>query len=686
MNSNIRAYSIVLWVLLSSSFVWSDTIQVHNKITPIEASELMGVESDGMLYARIYYYKEVDEYLISKDAQGRMQPIVAIPSQSSQSIERPDRWRYQLYPYPKNFDRQLVFSFNKEDLKDNLSNIEYQKLGAVNIGNAKGWDFYIVERDFNVEGYNAAEWHIIKPLRETKEKAENMIKQLIKKTFLTSVPNAHEFEQAFVRKGNELNEGERAFLAQRTPIVQETLKKIAGKSIAARVTPTIALVASGGGYRAMLGTVGSLVGAQETELLDAITYMIGLSGSTWALGSLVTRNVTPVQLKETLIALIKNNITDINTEEARLISEALLLKYAYSQNLTIVDIYGALLATRLLGDYQKNRHQVYLSQQIDSIKDAHMPFPLYSAVRRGVGVKSTWWEFTPYEIGSAAFGMYIPSWAYGRKFYAGKSLDFAPEQSLGYNLGTFGSAFAAEFKIIYSELVSSIDEPYKGVIEQITHFIDTKMSQGALTKFSDKRTKYSWATVHNFMAGMPESPLRYEKEIRLVDGGIDFNLPYPLVSNKNKHRKADIIILLDYSGNISDLSALKGCEKYAQDNGLLFPPIDYTDITTRAITVFKDDTNLAVPIIMYMPLVKDQAVWQKQKADPAYAAFVPLLDSFDPVTCEQAGFCKTQNFAYQADQSVRLTGQTEFNFKASASIIKKVIVDWVDSHEKKIDK
>jgi len=507
---------------------------------------------------------------------------------------------------------------------------------------------------------------------------------LIRKTFFASVDNAHEFEQAFVRKSNELSEGERSFLAQRKPILQETIEKMAGKSIS--ITPTIAFVASGGGYRAMLGTVGSLVGAQETGLLDAITYMVGLSGSTWALGSLVTRNVTPVQLKETLIALIKQNITDINTEEARLISEALLLKYAYSQNLTIVDIYGALLATRLFGDYQDKRQQIYVSQQINSIKDGHMPFPLYSAVRRGVGVKTTWWEFSPYEIGSAAFGMYIPSWAYGRKFYAGKSLDFAPEQNLGYNLGTFGSAFAAEFKIIYSELVSSMDEPYKGVIEQITHFIDTKIAQGTLTKFSDKRTKYSWATVHNFMAGIPESPLQYEKELRLVDGGIDFNLPYPLVSNKNKHRKADIIILLDYSGNISDLSALKGCQKYAQDNNLLFTAIDYTDITTRAITVFKDDINRAVPIVIYMPLIKDQAMWYKYKTDEAYGAFVPLLDSFDPVTCEQKGFCKTQNFAYQADQSLRLTAQAEFNIKASASVIKKAIADWVDSHQQKIDK
>ena len=349
----------------------------------------------------------------------------------------------------------------------------------------------------------------------------------------------------------------------------------------------------------------------------------------------------------------------------------------------------------MLGDFQNKRHQIYLSQQVEVIKDGHLPFPLYSAVRRGVGVKTTWWEFSPYEVGSADYGMYIPSWAYGRTFQAGKSVDFAPEQSLGFNLGTFGSAFAAEFKIIYNEIVNSMDEPYRDTLKKVVAFIDEKMAKDALTKFGHKRLKFSWATVHNFMRGMTSSslqqekkllsPLQSEKELRFVDAGIDFNVPYPLVSGKNGHRKADIIILLDYSGSIVTSSALHGCERYARENGLLFPAIDYTDITSRAVSIFKDDTNLEVPVVIYMPLVKDNTLWQTYLENPTLVSsstsFITHLDAFDPVQCEREAFCATKNFKYEASQSVKLVSQAEFNFKMTVPVIRQAIVDWM--HKRK---
>lgn len=702
----------VLVLVLEDTRLCADMITVHNMITPTEALELSGGESDGTLYARVYYYKHIDEHLLSTDKQGIIQPIVEISAGKSQSIERPGRWQYQTFPYPKNYDRQLVFSLHKEDLVDTLSDADYQKLGAVNIGNAKGWSFYIVERDMRLEGYNALEWKVIKPLIDTKVRVEVALKHLIKKTFLVGRENAHEFDQATVRESNELCVGERDYLIARKPYVKRALealldtssldaqlpdmlvhnrpaddKKVDNVPANARTlddeqVPIIALVASGGGYRAMLGTVGSLVGAQETGLLDIVTYVAGLSGSTWAIGGLMERDITPIELKNKLITMIDQGPTNIDSHEAQLIGEALLVKYAHSQSLTTVDVYGALLATQLFGDFQDKRHQIYLSQQVNTIKDGHVPFPLYAAARRGVGIPTTWWEFSPYEVGSAAFGEYIPSWAYGRKFYAGTSIDFAPEQSFGYNLGTFGSAFAAEFKTIYRTIIGSLDEPYKSAMSSITEFIDIKMAQDALEKFGNKRIKFSWASVHNFMRGIEDSPLQHEKELRLVDAGIDFNVPYPLVSGKNNHRMADIMIVLDYSATIIDASALRGCERYARANGLLFPEINYTDITRKAITVFKDDNNPAVPVVVYMPLVKDELLWQQYRDLSAFAPLQKYLDTFDPIECEQTGFCKTHNFTYATTQSLSLISQTEFNFKASFGVIKKVIEEWVVSRER----
>lgn len=50
--------------------------------------------------------------------------------------------------------------------------------------------------------------------------------------------------------------------------------------------PTVAVVASGGGARAMTGFLGSVKGLKEIGALDAVTYMTGVSGSTWSVGPL----------------------------------------------------------------------------------------------------------------------------------------------------------------------------------------------------------------------------------------------------------------------------------------------------------------------------------------------------------------------------------------------------------------
>lgn len=45
--------------------------------------------------------------------------------------------------------------------------------------------------------------------------------------------------------------------------------------------PVIAIMATGGGIRAMTSLYGQLAGLRELGLLDCISYITGASGSTW---------------------------------------------------------------------------------------------------------------------------------------------------------------------------------------------------------------------------------------------------------------------------------------------------------------------------------------------------------------------------------------------------------------------
>lgn len=45
--------------------------------------------------------------------------------------------------------------------------------------------------------------------------------------------------------------------------------------------PVIAVLGSGGGFRAMVGFSGVMKALYESGVLDCVTYVAGLSGSTW---------------------------------------------------------------------------------------------------------------------------------------------------------------------------------------------------------------------------------------------------------------------------------------------------------------------------------------------------------------------------------------------------------------------
>ena len=55
-----------------------------------------------------------------------------------------------------------------------------------------------------------------------------------------------------------------------------------------------------------------------------------------------------------------------------------------------------------------------------------------------------------------SFDIYVPTWAYGREFYGGGSLDFAPEQTLGFHMGTCGSAFAVHVGFVWNAVSKNL--------------------------------------------------------------------------------------------------------------------------------------------------------------------------------------------------------------------------------------
>lgn len=669
-------------------FLLSISVGSHSKAANITLYN----DEDFDFYAAIYY--------VTKTSFERATDPALVNSGQEIQIERPAQKRSQLITF---IDRNLVIAQNKADLKPVLSVQEYSDLISKNIGSLKGNTFFIATQDGKTKLFNYAQYKIINPFLAVITTTRDLVKNITKRDLPQIRLNPYKDTVTSVRQGRELNKDETNYLSLRLQKVKVALQKILDKKLGNYV-PRISLVASGGGYRATVATLGWLAGAEKIDLLDAVTWVVGLSGSTWAIGSWIQSGTTAEQHRMNLIKAMSSETGSVpglknvkglsaaSNQEANLIAEALATKWIYNQPITIVDIYGSLLANRLFKQAGDKRHMQYLSQQADILKNGNLPLPIYTAVQIDKkNNRSLWYEFTPFEVGSLDLQMHIPSWSYGNNFNAGKNIDNPPQQSLGVLFGTFGSAFAATVQRIFEEIASKFTGDYKKLIPVFETLIKTSLHEKKYNQYATLQFPLTYAKVRNPFETIPttENIFSGDEFIELVDAGIAFNLPYPPVSGQNA-RHSDILIFLDASDPLNNAGSLKKAQQYATARNIPFPPINYTNIDNKIMSVFKDETNHLAPVVIYMPLVQDTEFIAQNIDNPEFAILWKKADgtidlnlknkfkNFDLARCLNA-MCQTANFTYPEQEARMLSLLTEFNMIASKEQVFEAI-EWRINH------
>lgn len=117
-----------------------------------------------------------------------------------------------------------------------------------------------------------------------------------------------------LRDARNISAGEQEFLKKRHAVTDKALAQLLGRlglkdfdvnGFLSSYSPTVALAFSGGGYRAMLSGAGALKALDAREkgtdgpgglggLLQSSTYVAGLSGGSWLLGSVIVNNYTTI--------------------------------------------------------------------------------------------------------------------------------------------------------------------------------------------------------------------------------------------------------------------------------------------------------------------------------------------------------------------------------------------------------
>ncbi|XP_052412972.1 cytosolic phospholipase A2 gamma-like isoform X3 [Carassius gibelio] len=243
------------------------------------------------------------------------------------------------------------------------------------------------------------------------------------------------------RNKNVLNNSEQEFVAGRRNTVLQSLKKVKIQCSQKEV-PNIALLGSGGGQRAMVGLLGSLVQLDKAGLLDCILYLSGVSGSTWCMASLYKEPNWSTKLETVKNKIIKRlNGPEVSLTDAM----AKLKKYYYGKDFfSLTDVWAVMLVASIVKEIDEH---TLTEQRNQHNKD---PFPIYAVIDKQIKQSDDgdpWFEINPYEAGYSLSGVFVDTSDFGSQFHKGSKIKHQDEFDMLYLQALCGSALGDEVAI-----------------------------------------------------------------------------------------------------------------------------------------------------------------------------------------------------------------------------------------------
>ena len=500
------------------------------------------------------------------------------------------------------------------------------------------------------------------------------IKEAIRKKYPVKQTLAD--DKLVVRQGKGLCPQELNFIKNRQPRVNKALKDYFDID-----TPLkIGLCFSGGGNRAMLVSLGFLLGAQDIGLFDASYYTASLSGSSWTIVPFSYLNSTQDMslngFKDQLVVRIDDVMKTVvpgthpipvftkyqNTN----MQNNFVKRFAYDQYLSSIDMYGAFIGDFTLVPAGDNRLDLTWSSIAHTIEKGNIPLPMGSAVADKPTGKDDffWFEVGPFEVGSDQLEAFVPIQTFGSKFKKGKVVSnyagHAPEYPMSFYEGVFGSAFVASM----NEMNRLPLQEYK--IDMFGKTVKFSIAD-AFTSLDDNEwisnkivdnIRFFPACFHNYTLGLPRSPISSESKLKLYDGGLDFDFPLPLIMRPA--RGVDFILVCDA---MIDLVSIKSAAQHFKKNNIKFPDVsNLTEATiSKPVTILNDPRKFnydpTMITIAYCPFIKNDG----------------FSTTFDPIECREEGYCNMLNFNYTEEQTSQVIGLTRYNVNSIKDEIKEVL-------------
>ncbi|MEE6512327.1 hypothetical protein FKM82_019280 [Ascaphus truei] len=521
-----------------------------------------------------------------------------------------------------------------------------------------------------------------------------------------------------LRLGFELSEGEKGYLEKRKAVVSralgEALQLQRGPS--AQEVPVIAVLGSGGGTRAMTSFYGSLAGLQDLKLLDSVTYISGVSGSTWCMSTLYEDPDWSQKDLQDPIGRARKSVTGskagaFSVERLRHCLQQLVAMEKDGHRVTFTDLWGLVIEYFL----HQQDNPVKLSDQQACVSRAQNPYPIYAGVNVRVNISggdfAEWCEFTPHEVGFRKYGAFVRTEDFGSEFFMGHMIRRRQEPKICFLQGVWGSVFAANLDEIWAraagtgirwltsltDVIKVIDgcrrlhfrDPSRletrlvmpsGVVSHIFQdFFKSRFTAGERYNFTKGLYLYKdYVGVREFVAwkgnhldSFPNQLTPMEESLYLVDGGFSINSPFPLMLQQE--RDVDVILSFNYSWD-APFEVLHLTTNYCRERGIPFPQITLSEKdekNPKECYLFMDEDDPRSPIVLHFPMVNN--TFRRYKA-PGVGRATEQEKADGNVALEgKDSPYRTKNFTYEPHHFDQLVEMNRYNVLNNREQIKKAI-------------
>uniref|UniRef100_A0A8C0EMR5 Phospholipase A2 n=1 Tax=Bubo bubo TaxID=30461 RepID=A0A8C0EMR5_BUBBB len=417
-------------------------------------------------------------------------------------------------------------------------------------------------------------------------------------------------EKLDVRLGYDLCQEEQEFLQKRKRVVASALKRVLHleRDLHGHEVPVIAVMATGGGLRAMSAMFGHLLALQKLNLLDCVTYLTGASGSTWS--DLYEHADWSQKSLEGPLKAVKEQVTKcklnlMSIEHLKYYHKE-LAERAKAGHVSSFTTLWSLVQEMFLHERPR---KYKLTDQRRALEHGQNPLPFYAVLNVKEEKFSTfkfreWAEFSPYEVAIPKYGASIRSEYFDSEFFMGRRVKKLPESRICYLEGDL------------AEDVTTIEPPscLSGKLYEMFQDIMTKRpllgkSHNFLRglefhkDYSHQKKFIEWKDT--VLDSFPNNLTPLQKYLCLIDVGYFINTSGAALFKPE--RNVDVIISLDYGlGNV--FKQLEMTYKYCKIQKIPFPKVELSkeeEKNPKECYVFSDAEDPRAPIVIHFPLVND---------------------------------------------------------------------------------